>query len=159
VQATPTSGPHLSSTIDSSRITGALRIKIARSPLIGGNRVNSRVLVPTRLRGPRILFAQALTKIGYEHKDIRLIANGLRLLPKTTRELDSKVSSAIQLELPLGDRAKSLLQRASVLGASSSPVVMTQVSQGSRGDGPWQFGSASRSCEHIRPSASVRGVL
>jgi hypothetical protein len=53
---------------------------------------------------PRILFAQALIKTGYVHKDIRLIRNGQRLLLKTMCELASEASPAVQLELLLGDR-------------------------------------------------------
>jgi hypothetical protein len=59
-----------------------------------------------KCRHPRILFAQALIRTGYVHKNIRLVRNGQRLLLKTIRELDSRVSPAIQLELPLGDRTK-----------------------------------------------------
>ena len=52
---------------------------------------------------PRILFAQALIRTGYVHKDIRLIRNGQSLLLKTIRELDSEASPAVQLDLPLGN--------------------------------------------------------
>jgi hypothetical protein len=53
-----------------------------------------------------ILFAQALIKTGDVHKDIRFIRNDQRRLRRAIRELDTGVSRAIQLELPLRDRAK-----------------------------------------------------
>jgi hypothetical protein len=55
---------------------------------------------------PRILFARAIIKTGYVHKDIRLIRNGQNLLLKTIRALDNEVSPTVQLELPLGDQPK-----------------------------------------------------